>query len=188
MFKVACSYPPHCSPKKPANQGVCTVRGDAFHWNQDTGKVILVNFGSGLRTFEHGLTSTGWSSLSQEIGAKTKLSYMSPEQTGRMPAEPDSRTDIYSLGILLWTMLTQQVAFEGQTPMDIIQGVLGRRLPSVSSIRIDVPDGTSPKSCPARAHTPSPFFLTKQLFPFLAAANSNRSYRKDYPENDSQAT
>jgi len=116
------------------------IRGDAFHMNPETGRVKLINFGSGLRTFEHGLTSSGWSSLSKEVGAKTKLSYMSPEQTGRMPAEPDSRTDIYSLGILFWTMLTQQPAFDGETPMDIIQGVLGKRLPSVSSMRMDVPD------------------------------------------------
>lgn len=116
------------------------IRGDAFHMNHDTGKVRLINFGSGLRTFEHGLTSTGWSTLSKEVGAKTKLCYMSPEQTGRMPAEPDSRTDIYSLGILFWTMLTQQPAFDGETPMDIIQAVLGRRLPTVSSIRLDIPD------------------------------------------------
>lgn len=116
------------------------IRGDAFHMNIETGKVKLINFGSGLRTFEHGLTSSGWSALSKEVGIKTKLSYMSPEQTGRMPAEPDSRTDIYSLGILFWTMLTQQSAFDGNTPMDIIQGVLGRRLPAVSSIRMDIPD------------------------------------------------
>jgi serine/threonine protein kinase len=116
------------------------IRGDAFHMNIDTGKVKLINFGSGLRTFEHGLTSIGWSTLSKELGAKTKLSYMSPEQTGRMPAEPDSRTDIYSLGILFWTILTQDAPFEGNTPMDIIQGVLGRRLPTVSSVRMDIPD------------------------------------------------
>ncbi|KAH6673070.1 HHK1, histidine kinase-group X protein [Halenospora varia] len=115
------------------------IRGDAFHMNSETGVVKLINFGSGLRTFEHGLTSAGWSTLSKEVGAKMKLSFMSPEQTGRMPAEPDSRTDIYSLGILFWTLLTQQPAFEGETPMDIIQGVLGRRLPSVSSIRMDIP-------------------------------------------------
>ncbi|KAJ5035453.1 uncharacterized protein L3040_007921 [Drepanopeziza brunnea f. sp. 'multigermtubi'] len=116
------------------------IRGDAFHMNPLDGKVRLINFGSGLRTFEHGLTSTGWSTLSKEVGAKTKLCYMSPEQTGRMPAEPDSRTDIYSLGILFWTMLTQLPAFDGETPMDIIQAVLGRRLPLVSSIRMDIPD------------------------------------------------
>ncbi|TAQ86227.1 hypothetical protein B7494_g5445 [Chlorociboria aeruginascens] len=140
------------------------IRGDAFHMNETTGRVKLVNFGSGLRTFEKGLTSTGWSMLSQELGAKTKLSFMSSEQTGRLPAEPDSRTDIYSLGILFWTMLAQQPAFDGETPMDIIQGVLGRRYPlettlflscqyherkeisisfpgpSISSIRLDIPD------------------------------------------------
>jgi serine/threonine protein kinase len=116
------------------------IRGDAFHFNEGTGQVRLINFGSGLRSFEHGLTSSGWSTLSKEAGAKTKLSYISPEQTGRMPVEPDSRTDIYSLGILLWTLLTQQPAFDGTTPMDIIQGVLGRRLPSVSSLRLDIPD------------------------------------------------
>ena len=91
------------------------IRGDAFHMNPETGRVKLINFGSGLRTFEHGLTSSGWSTLSKEVGAKTKLSYMSPEQTGRMPAEPDSRTDIYSLGILFWTLLIQQPAFDGET-------------------------------------------------------------------------
>lgn len=66
--------------------------------------------------------------------------YMSPEQSGRMSADPDSRTDIYSLGILFWTMLTQQPAFEGDSLMDIIRGVLGRRLPLISNIRLDVPD------------------------------------------------
>lgn len=116
------------------------IRGDAFHMSQETGRVKLINFGSGLRTFEHGLTSTGWSSLTKEVGAKNKLTYMSPEQTGRMPAEPDSRTDLYSLGILFWTLLTGQPAFEGETPMDIIQGVLSRRLPAVSNVRLDIPD------------------------------------------------
>jgi serine/threonine protein kinase len=116
------------------------LRGDAFHFLEESGQVRLINFGSGLRSFEHGLTSAGWAALSAETDAKTKLSYISPEQTRRMGAEPDSRSDIYSLGILFWTLLTKQPAFDGETPMDIIQGVLGRRLPSVSSIRMDVPD------------------------------------------------
>lgn len=116
------------------------IRGDSFHFNLEKGEVKFVCFGSGLRSFEHGLTSTGWSALSKELGAKNKLLYISPEQTGRMPAEPDTRTDIYSLGVLFWTLLTQQPVFEGETPLDIVQGVLGRRIPSVSGIRMDVPD------------------------------------------------
>lgn len=116
------------------------IRGDAFHFNVDTGKVRIISFGSGLRSFEHGLTSTGWSTLSKEIGAKNKLLYISPEQTGRMPAEPDSRTDIYSLGVLYWTLLARQPVFSGDTPLDVVQGVLNKKIPNVTTVRIDVPD------------------------------------------------
>ncbi|KAI1179490.1 putative histidine kinase HHK1p [Nemania sp. FL0916] len=116
------------------------IRADAFHYNIQTNQVKLVSFGSGVRSFEHGLTSTGWSTLSKELGAKNKLVYISPEQTGRMPAEPDTRTDIYSLGVLFWMLLTQQSVFTGASPLDIVQCVLGRRIPLVSNVRNDVPD------------------------------------------------
>ncbi|RWA09850.1 hypothetical protein EKO27_g5256 [Xylaria grammica] len=119
------------------------IRADAFHYNLQANQVKLVSFGSGVRSFEHGLTSTGWSTLSKELGAKNKLVYISPEQTGRMPAEPDTRTDIYSLGVLFWMLLTQQPVFAGATPLDIVQCVLGRRIPMVSNIRNDVPEAIS---------------------------------------------
>lgn len=119
------------------------IRGDAFYFNQETRAVKMINFGSGPRSFENGLTSTGWLSLSREVGIKGKLQFVAPEQTGRMPAEPDSRTDIYSLGILFWTMLTRQVAFEGESPMDVVQAMLGRKIPTVSHHRMDIPDVVS---------------------------------------------
>jgi serine/threonine protein kinase len=119
------------------------LRGDAFHFNKSNGVVRLVNFGSGLRSFENGLTSVGWSSLSKEVGVKDKLRFIAPEQTGRMPAAPDSRTDIYSLGIIFWVMLVRESPFEGQTPMEIVQNVLSKRIPPVSSKRLDVPDCVS---------------------------------------------
>ena len=49
------------------------IRGDAFTMNITTGKVKLCSMGSGLRSFENGLTGTAWSMLSNEIGVKTKL-------------------------------------------------------------------------------------------------------------------
>ena len=116
------------------------LRADAFHFNRDNGVVKLINFGSGPRSFENGLTSSGWMTLSREIGVMHKLQYVAPEQTGRMPAEPNSRTDIYGLGVLFWIMLTGRPPFQAETPIDIIQAVLGRRIPLVSSERIDVPD------------------------------------------------
>ncbi|RCI16506.1 hypothetical protein L249_2274 [Ophiocordyceps polyrhachis-furcata BCC 54312] len=116
------------------------IRGDAFHFDAEDNKVRIESFGSGIRSFEHGLTSTGWSTLSREVGAKNKLLYISPEQTGRMPAEPDTRTDIYSLGALLWTLLTRQPVYSGDSPLDIVQGVLGRRIPNVATVRMDIPE------------------------------------------------
>lgn len=118
------------------------LRGDAFHFNRDTGIVKLVNFGSGPRSFEHagGLTSSGWSTLSRQTGIKNRLMFIAPEQTGRTSADPDYRTDIYSLGILFWTMLAGEPAYDGLTPMEIMQAVLGKRVPPISNLRFDVPD------------------------------------------------
>ncbi|EGP86903.1 uncharacterized protein MYCGRDRAFT_72887 [Zymoseptoria tritici IPO323] len=119
------------------------IRGDAFHFNRDTRAVRMINFGSGVRSFEHGLSSANWSTLMSERGIQQRLMSVAPEQTGRLPAEPDARTDIYSLGILLWTILTGRVPFEGITPLDIMQNVLSRRIAPCSSIRQDVPDAVS---------------------------------------------
>ncbi|KAG8629210.1 hypothetical protein KVT40_003075 [Elsinoe batatas] len=119
------------------------LRGDAFHFNKDTGVVRLINFGSGARSFENGLTSAGWSTLTAQLGVEHKLQFIAPEQTGRMPAEPDSRTDIYSLGILFWIMLADEPAFAGSGPLDIMQNVLSRRIPPIDSKRPDIPAGLS---------------------------------------------
>lgn len=115
------------------------LRGDAFHFDKESRIVRLINFGAGARSFENGLTSAGWSSLTSEIGVENRLQFIAPEQTGRMPAEPDTRTDIYSLGVLFWTMLTGVPAYSGDNPLEIMQNLLSRRIPAVDSVRSDVP-------------------------------------------------
>jgi signal transduction histidine kinase/predicted ATPase/serine/threonine protein kinase len=116
------------------------IRGDAFHYHQGDNVTKLINYGVGARSFEHGLTSAGWASFTQEIGINTKLQFISPEQTGRMQARPDSRSDIYGLGILFFTMLTRTPAIDGSQPMEIITNLLAKRIPAVSSRRLDVPE------------------------------------------------
>ena len=118
------------------------LRGDAFHFGEN-GQVKMINFGSGARSFENGLTSAGWNTLSRETGIELKLAFIAPEQTGRMPAEPDTRTDIYSLGILFYTMLCGDTPFNGATALDVMQNVLSKRIPPVSSGRIDIPEALS---------------------------------------------
>ena len=118
------------------------IRGDAFHFCADDGAVKLANIGNGARAFDNVL-SEGWSSVSRELGAKYKLQFIAPEQTGRMPTEPDSRTDIYALGLFFWSMLVGKLPFEGADPVEVVQNVLGKKLTPVSSKRMDIPDALS---------------------------------------------
>ncbi len=50
------------------------------------------------------------------------LAYMSPEQTGRMNRDLDYRTDLYSLGVTCYEMLTGRVPFETADPLEAIHG------------------------------------------------------------------
>jgi predicted ATPase/signal transduction histidine kinase/tRNA A-37 threonylcarbamoyl transferase component Bud32 len=48
------------------------------------------------------------------------LAYMSPEQTGRMNRSLDYRTDFYSLGITFYEMLTGQLPFVSNDPLELV--------------------------------------------------------------------
>src|SRR5262249_48929193 len=54
------------------------------------------------------------------------LAYMAPEQTGRMNRSIDSRSDLYSLGVTLYEMLTGELRFAAADPMEWVHCHLAR--------------------------------------------------------------
>ncbi len=64
--------------------------------------------------------------------------YMSPEQAQGKPA--DERSDIYSLGLVMYEMFTGQRAFEAQTPVALAMKQVQETPPAPRSVEPDLPD------------------------------------------------
>ncbi|HEX7499820.1 MAG TPA: protein kinase [Polyangia bacterium] len=95
------------------------------------GGVKLLDFGvaKGVGEFAHESTEQGI--------FKGKLAYMSPE---RVRSEPvDGRSDLYSLGVVLWEMLTSRRLFRGASEIDTFKNILELTVPPPSSLRSDIP-------------------------------------------------
>jgi eukaryotic-like serine/threonine-protein kinase len=74
-----------------------------------------------------------------QAGAVTgTVQYLAPEQIRGEPADP--RSDLYSLGIVAYELLTGKLPFTGETAMAIAYKHLSDRVPPPSSILPDLPD------------------------------------------------
>jgi PAS domain S-box-containing protein len=67
------------------------------------------------------------------------LPYMSPEQTGRMNRALDERSDLYSLGVTLYRMLTGRLPFEAADPLEWVHCHLARSAPPPSALEAAIP-------------------------------------------------
>ena len=90
----------------------------------DTGTVKVADFGiARAANVRQGLTMPG-----TVLGT---ASYLSPEQA--QGAEVDHRSDIYSLGMVLWEMLTGKAPFTGDSPVAIAYQQLSETAPPPST-------------------------------------------------------
>ena len=87
----------------------------------DGGNVWLTGFGIASR-----LPRERQSHAPPEIIAGT-LAYMSPEQTGRMNRSIDTRSDLYSLGVTLYQMLTGVLPFAATDPLEWVHCHIARQ-------------------------------------------------------------
>jgi serine/threonine protein kinase len=110
---------------KPANL-MLTKRGD----------VKVLDFGLVKMIAVAGNTSTETVSSSSNVLVGS-IPYMSPEQA--LGEELDTRTDIFSLGVTLYQLVTGQLPFSGANAGDTLNRIVHHRPMSISQFDVDVP-------------------------------------------------
>jgi serine/threonine protein kinase/beta-lactam-binding protein with PASTA domain len=128
----------------------------------DNGSVKLGDFGLARAITQH--TETG-----SVVGT---VAYLSPELVTR--GQADARSDIYSLGVMIFEMLTGKQPFEGEQAVQIAYQHANDRIPAPSSFKPGIPPlldeivlwatARNPKDRPANA---------KELLPVIKRARSD---------------
>jgi serine/threonine protein kinase len=139
----------------------------------DSGEPMLSDFGIAkiLETEETlDLTGTG-------VGVGTP-EYMSPEQAQGKPV--DARSDIYSLGVVLYEMVTGRRPYQADTPMAVVWKLASEPLPQPKSFVSDVPESAELVLLKALSKSPDNRYqdmadLTKALESALSDAKTRVS-------------
>jgi two-component system LytT family response regulator len=102
------------------------------------GHVKVLDFGlAKLETAEHPLNDTQvMTSAGVVMGT---VAYMSPEQA--LGRDVDHRTDLFSLGVVLYEMATARLPFPGTTPSETMARILSAQPEALARFNYDVPEG-----------------------------------------------
>lgn len=102
---------------------------------------ILFNKASELRLIDFSLTTRAAGAVAQMLGSKEKViqgtrTYIPPEAILKKPITP--RSDIYSLGVTLFEVLTGEPPFRGSSPDDLLKKHLIGQIPEPSAFNPNV--------------------------------------------------
>jgi len=118
------------------------------------GEALVTDFG-----IAKAVSVAGGQSLTQTGVAVGTPAYMSPEQAAG-EGEPDGRSDVYSLGCMLYEMLAGVTPFTGPTAQAVITKRFTEPVPSVRATRTTVPESVEQAVTKALARVPADRFAT----------------------------
>ncbi|MGH7702874.1 MAG: protein kinase domain-containing protein, partial [Gemmatimonadales bacterium] len=118
------------------------------------GEALVTDFG-----IAKAVTAAATDNLTQTGTAVGTPAYMSPEQAAG-EGEPDGRSDVYSLGCVLYEMLAGTTPFTGPTAQAIITKRFTDPVPSVRAARATVPEAVEQAVTKALAKVPADRFAT----------------------------
>ncbi|MGM0557764.1 MAG: protein kinase domain-containing protein [Myxococcota bacterium] len=99
---------------------------------------ILITYSGRVKLIDFGIAKAAVQSTKTQVGVlKGKFGYMSPQQVRGEPI--DHRSDIYSIGIVLWEILTNRRLFRGDNEYETLQLVREPEIEPPSSYVTHVP-------------------------------------------------
>ncbi|HUJ56821.1 MAG TPA: Stk1 family PASTA domain-containing Ser/Thr kinase [Gaiellaceae bacterium] len=98
---------------------------------------VLVDGEGRVKVTDFGIARAGTSQMTEAGSIVGTAQYLSPEQA--RGGEVDQRSDLYSLGVVLYELLTGQTPFEGDTPVEIAMKHLSRAPEPPSKLRPGLP-------------------------------------------------
>jgi len=99
---------------------------------------ILVSYEGEVKLTDFGIAKAALTSSVTKTGIlKGKVSYMSPEQARGEGL--DRRSDIFSLGIIFYELLTYRKLFEGDSELQILEGLKDLHIEPPSCLNPDIP-------------------------------------------------
>jgi serine/threonine-protein kinase len=98
---------------------------------------VLVDAEGRVKVTDFGIARAGTSQMTETGSIVGTAQYLSPEQA--RGGEVDPRSDLYSLGVVLYELLTGKTPFDGETPVEIAMKHLSTAPKPPSKLRPDVP-------------------------------------------------
>ena len=98
---------------------------------------VLVDGEGRVKVTDFGIARAGTSQMTETGSIVGTAQYLSPEQA--RGGEVDPRSDLYSLGVVLYELLTGKTPFDGDTPVEIAMKHLSNAPKPPSKLRPEVP-------------------------------------------------
>ena len=149
---------------------------------EDNGRIKITDFGIAMA-----LNST---QLTQTNSVMGSVHYLPPEQANGKGATVKS--DIYSLGILMYELLTGSVPFKGDTAVEIALKHMKEKIPSVRKQNPTIPQSVENIILKATAKNPkNRYDSVREMHADLETALEKDNEKRlvyEYPENDLEET